>query len=200
MRRILIAAALVVLLLTAGWYEGLYRHETSHIASLETKQQAASLSLLSLETRYASLVSGEKRLPQERVALAELRRLVPNGPDLDNLVTTLFAAAAKAGCQLASIGSPQPSGFGAGAVSATSGPTQVPLSMTVDGTATKIERLYGILEAEPRLFVIDNFVLSFGNGGGSTGSSPTAAGGVANSATIDLRAFYASASAASAAS
>ncbi len=94
MRRIMILALVAVLVVFAGWYEGLYRPEVSHITSLKATEQKAQVALLTLETRYVDLVKSKKELPKERAALAKLDQAVPNDPELDSLVKTLFSAAA----------------------------------------------------------------------------------------------------------
>jgi Tfp pilus assembly protein PilO len=188
MRRIMLVALIAVLVLFAGWYEGLYRPESSHITKLKASQQQAEVALLTLETRYVDLVKSKKELPEERAALVRLQNAVPNDPDLDVLVKTLFNAAAQTKVKLSSISSPQPANFGqpaaAGAVAA--GPVELPLSVSVTGTANAIENLYRVLDAEPRLFVINNF--SVVPGANSAG------------AVLNLEVFYASANANTAAS
>lgn len=187
MRRIMIVALVAVIVLFAGWYEGLYRPEASHITSLKATEQQAQLDVLSLETRYVELVKSEKELPEERAALAKLEQAVPNDPELDSLVKTLFKAAAESGVQLSSIGSPAPPDFGLPIVGAPQvGPVELPLSLNVAGTTSEVEKLYRVLDAEPRLFVINNFSVTPGTRSGSV--------------TLDLDVFYASPGASTAAS
>jgi Tfp pilus assembly protein PilO len=189
MRRIMLLALIAVLVVFGGWYEGLYRPEVSHITSLKANEQKAQVALLTLETRYVDLVKSKKELPQERAALAKLERAVPNDPELDTLVKTLFSAAAKCGLKLTSISSPQPADFGQppGPGTVTSaGPVELPLSISVTGTGSGIEKLYRVLDAEPRLFVINNFSLISGSGTGG--------------ASLNLDVFYSSPDASTAAS
>ncbi len=160
MRRIMVLALIAVLVLFAGWYEGLYRPEVSHITSLKANEQTAQVALLTLETRYADLVKSKKELPQERAALAKLEQAVPNDPELDSLVKTLFKAAAQTKVQLTSIGSPPPTNFGLPATSnavAVPGPAELLLTLNVTGVSGAVENFYRVLDAEPRLFVINNF-------------------------------------------
>jgi Tfp pilus assembly protein PilO len=186
MRRIMIVAVIAVVVLFAGWYEGLYRSEVSHINTLKATEQKAQLALLTLETRYVDLVKSEKELPKERAALASLERAVPNDPELDGLVKTLFSAASATKVQLQTISSPQPPDFGDPSATSAVGPVEMPLSVSVTGTSGAIENLYRVLDREPRLFVINNFSVV-------PGASSTAA-------TINIEAFYASANASTAAS
>ncbi len=114
-RRIVIGAGLVLVVMLVGWFEGFYHPEAQHIASLQTQEQVASAKVVQLDGQYAELLRSERRLPAERAALAALRGAIPNGPELDNLVKSLWAAADVAGVQLTTISSPQPADFGAGA-------------------------------------------------------------------------------------
>ena len=189
MRRIMIVALLAVLVVFGGWYEGLYRPEVSHITSLKATEQKEQVALLTLETRYVDLVKSKKELPKERAALAKLDLAVPNDPELDSLVKTLFKAAAQTNVQLTSIGSPAPPDFGlpptAGTVSVP-GPVELQLSLNVNGTSSEIENLYRVLDAEPRLFVINNFSVV-----------PSA---TTSTASLEIDVFYASPNASTAAS
>ncbi|HTV11208.1 MAG TPA: hypothetical protein VME20_05030 [Acidimicrobiales bacterium] len=212
-RRIYIGALIVALLVGVVWYETLYHSERAHIRSLQAQEQTATNSLALLQAHYVSLVASEKRLPAERVALADLRQLVPDGPELDDLVTSLFGIAARSGVILQSISSPQPEAFVAAAAAAasgtssgastSSGPAELQLSLGVEGTPAQITQLYKLLDAAPRLFVIDNFAIPVANATGATankgaGRKQPSIGAVA--VTVDLRAFYALSTADNAAS
>jgi Tfp pilus assembly protein PilO len=185
----MIVALVAALVLFAGWYEGLYRPEASHITTLKATEQKAQVALLTLENRYVDLVKSKKELPQERAALAKLEQAVPNDPELDSLVKTLFKAAAQTKVQLTSIGSPPPPDFGlppaAGAV-AEAGPVELALTLSVTGTSSAVENLYRVLDAEPRLFVINNFSV--------------VPGAASATASLSVDVFYASPNAATAAS
>jgi Tfp pilus assembly protein PilO len=182
----MLVALIAVVVLFAGWYEGLYHPETSHITTLKATEQQAQLALVTLETRYVDLVKSKKELPKERAALARLDHAVPNDPELDSLVKTLFSATAASKVKLTTISSPQPADFGDPSATGVTGPIVLPLSLSVTGTPGAIEHLYRVLDAEPRLFVINNFsVLS-----GTTSAADT----------LNLEVFYASANAATAAS
>jgi hypothetical protein len=175
-----------------GWYEGVLRPENSHINKLQAKEATVAASLASLQDRYIGLIDAKRRVPAERVALAKLEHLVPEGPDLDSLVKVLFNETAEAGAQLVSIGSPAPAGFGSGSGAATGaqGPNQLLLTVGVSGSASQVERLYRLLDSNSRLFVIDNCSLSFPTAAvraaQATGSSP------GDESTIDIRAFFVS--------
>lgn len=195
-RTVVALAGLVSLLVMVAWFEAFYRPETSHISALRAKQQVAAAALLTERVEYAHLVNNERELPAERAALAKLEQMVPDNPDLDSVVTLLFGAATQAGVQLNSISSPPPSGFGAGPAAAAStaavGPGQLQMTIEVTGTEARVERLYKILDSEPRLFVIDN--CSFGL------PADTQSAGASQPATMNVRTFFASTNPDSAAS
>ena len=69
---------------------------------------------------------------------------------------------------------------------ARAGPVVLALTVSVSGTSSEVENLYRVLDAEPRLFVINNFSLT-----------PTA---TISSVTLNLDVFYAFPDAATAAS
>jgi len=203
-RRIAIIAGLVAVVLLVGWYEGIYKSENARISTLNVKAQAAAQQVAVLEAQYTRLVASEKMVPAERAVLAKLTRMVPNDPELDSLEKVIFNLAAQSGVQLKTIQSPQPANFGVGDVvgepAPASGPAQISLTLGVAGSAVQIEHLYKSLDANARLFVIDNCTLSFGPasapGTSSNGGSNTDASGVQ----IDIRTFYASPNANTAAS
>jgi len=192
-RKIALVAGLIVIVMLVAWYEGMLRPENSHIQSLRAKQQVAATSLASLEDRYVGLINAKRKLPAERVALARLEQLVPDGPDLDTLEKVLFNLAATAGVQLSSIASPAPSGYGTGIASGSSasssspGPNQLQLTLGVSGSASQIEDLYRLLDSNPRLFVIDNCSLSLAK-------APASGNGLGNQTELEIRAFFVSAS------
>ncbi|HXW79694.1 MAG TPA: hypothetical protein VEJ84_09345 [Acidimicrobiales bacterium] len=187
MRRVLIIAGIVLVVVLVGWYEGLYKPESAHINALRAKEQVAAANLTSLEGRYIALVDAKRRVPAERKALATLEQLVPDEPGLDSLVKVIFKLTATAGLQLQGITSPSPSGFGQPASPSGStavGPNELLLTISVAGTAKEVERLYQLLESNSRLFVIDNYSLSF-----STAKNGASAG---NQTSLEVRAFFAS--------
>jgi hypothetical protein len=198
MKRIAIGVALVIAVLLVGWYEGFYRSESAHISNLRAEAQIAQGTVLTLQTEYSALVHSEKQLPAERVALAKLLRLLPDNPQLDSLEKVLFAAAASAGAKIQSITSPPPSNFGltTPGSSATQGPNQLVLTLGVSGTGAQIQRLYGVLDTDSRLFVIDNSALGISSMG-IKGLKPTTA---QTAATVNIRAFFASSNPTTAAS
>jgi Tfp pilus assembly protein PilO len=170
--------------MVAAWYIVLWRPEEAHVAALRSKVQASQQQVSQLDLRLAVLVAEKKKLPTEQAILDKLTAEVPNTPELNKLVTALSAAASKAGVELNSISSPQPTSYGeasAPSSAAPTGPAVVSLSLSVVGTPGGILRLVRELSAEPRLFVVDQFGLDYA--GGTSGGS------------IAVRTFYAQADA-----
>jgi hypothetical protein len=224
-KKVYMAVALALIVVTVGWYEGIYRSEKARLASVRAEERVAEGTVLGLETRYSSLAAEKKALPAERAALAKLEQAVPNGPALDVLLKSLFGTAATAGIQVTSVSTPEPAGFGVPvttvpATTATTvaqgnskasntpgttaapvaiGPQQLSLSVAVSGSAQGILRYVRLLDADSRLFVVDQFALNFPAVSGSA-LVRSGASGAEGGTTIQLRAFYASASADSAAS
>jgi Tfp pilus assembly protein PilO len=193
-RRILIGAGLVLVVILVGWFEGFYHPEAHHIATLQAQEQVASDKVVQLDAQYADLLHSERQLPAERAALAALSEAVPNGPELDNLVKSIFAAAGASGVQLTTISSPQPVNFGVAAPASTSGPAEVMLTIGVSGTPSQVEALVNKLDSEHRLFVVDTFSLQDPTAISPTKASKGGGSGTGTGSSIVLRAFYASAS------
>lgn len=193
-RRVMIGAALVLVVLMVGWFEGFSQPERHHIANLQQQQQVAAGKVTQLDSQYRALLHSEKQLPAERAALAKLSKAVPNGPELDNLVKSLWAAGDASGAQIIDISSPQPVDFGAAMPASLAGPAEIDLTVSVDGTPAQVEALVNHLDSQPRLFVVDSFSLL-----NPVASSPSGAAKANNSATgagssVTIRAFYATAS------
>jgi len=177
-----------------GWFEGFSQPESHHIANLQQQEQVAAGKVTQLDAQYSTLIRSEKQLPAERAALAKLSAAVPNGPELDNLVKSLWAAGDASGAQLVDISSPQPADFGAATPATLSGPAEINLTVSVNGTPAQVESLVNHLDSQPRLFVVDSFSLqnpapSSPSGAAKTNSTATGAG-----SSVTLRAFYAMAS------
>jgi Tfp pilus assembly protein PilO len=193
-RRILIGAALVLVVVLVGWFEGFSQPESHHIANLQQKEQVAAGKVTQLDGQYSALVHSEKQLPAERAALAALSGAVPDGPELDNVVKSLWAAADASGAQLVDISSPQPTEFGAAIPAALPGPAEIDLIVSVDGSPAQVESLVNHLDAERRLFVVDAFSLQDPTGSSPRGTAKASGPATSGGSSLTLRAFYATAS------
>ena len=172
-RRILIGAVLVLVVILVGWFEGFSQPESHHIANLQGQEQVAAGKVAQLDAQYSALIHSEKRLPAERAALARLSEAVPNGPELDNLVKSLWAASSASGTQLINISSPQPVDFGAATPAIISGPAAIDLTISVSGSPAQVETLVNHLDSEPRMFVVDSFSLQNPAASSTSGTAKT---------------------------
>jgi Tfp pilus assembly protein PilO len=193
-RRILIGAALALVVIVVGWFEGFSQPESHRIANLQQQEQVALGKVAQLDAQYVALVHSEKELPAERAALGKLSEAVPSGPELDNLVKSLWAASNASGTQLTNISSPQPMYFGAASATTLSGPASIDLTISVNGTPAQVEALVNHLDSESRLFVLDSFSLSNPVASSASGAAKTSGTAIVGGSAISLRAFYATAS------
>ncbi len=193
-RRIFIGAALVLVVILVGWFEGFSQPESHHVANLQQQEQVASGKVTQLDAQYSALLHSEKNLPAERAALAALSGSVPDGPELDKVVKSLWAAADASGAQIANIASPQPADFGVATPATVSGPAEINLTISVDGSSAQVESLVNHLDSERRLFVVDTFSLQGPTASSTSGAAKASSSATAGGSSITLRAFYASAS------
>jgi Tfp pilus assembly protein PilO len=193
-RRILMGAVLVLAVVLVGWFEGFSQPESHHLANLKQQEQVAAGKVTQLDAQYIALVHSEKQLPAERAALAALALAVPSGPELDNIVKSLWAAADASGVELTDISSPQPAGFGVPTPASVTGPVELELNLSVSGTAGQVEALVNHLDAEWRLFVVDSFSLQNPSTNSPHGAAKASGSGVTGGSSLTLRAFYAIAS------
>jgi hypothetical protein len=185
---VVLAGLLVVM---GAWYELFWRSESSHLKAEKQAEAQAVSNVASLQNQLAALVALQKRIPAERAALAKLRQGVPDGPSLDQLLVTIVDAARRAGVVVTSIGTPEPSGWGssptAGATTAGtgSGPQSMTIPIAVTASSSQVLGFITTLDAEPRLYVVDQFSLSSpAEGSGASARSTT---------TLGVEAFYVSA-------
>jgi len=177
-----------------GWFEGFSQPESHHISNLQQQEQVAAGKVKQLDAQYTALIHSEKQLPAERAALAKLSEAVPNGPELDNLVKSLWAAGDASGAQLVDISSPQPAGFGAATPASASGPAEINLTISVDASPAQVESLVNHLDSQPRLFVVDSFSLQNPAGNSRSGAAKPSSPATSAGSSVTIRAFYATAS------
>jgi hypothetical protein len=170
MRRVGMFALIAVVVVVAVWYGFFWRSESSHLAAALRAQHA--------------------KLGQAEIVLGRLLKAVPDGPSLDEVMSTLNGAAASAGVMITTIGTPVPSGWAGSAANASTtpsaGPDSLDISLTVDGSTAQVLKFVTALDNEPRTYVVGSFGLSAGNG-------PLTAG-TQQSATLSVSVFFRSAS------
>ena len=140
MRRLVMLAAAALLLVGVGWYEGLYKPETSHIAKLQTNEQVVESQVLALQSRYAGLLSSKKSLPAERAALPRPQRRHTTGPGPGQTFGGPRQGGGQGRVQVTTIGSPVPPGFGIAPTPTTVAPTQTTVPTTQASGASPYRR------------------------------------------------------------
>jgi Tfp pilus assembly protein PilO len=166
MRRVALISLAGLLVVVAGWYLVFWRSETSHLHALKTQESKAVANVSQLETQLAALRVLQREVPAEDAALGKLDQDVPQGPSLDELLDVINHAATVAGVTLASVTTPEPSGWGGPSSTSTQGaasgpgPQTMTLAISVNGNNAGLLRFITALDSAPRLFVVDNFSLN----------------------------------------
>jgi hypothetical protein len=201
--------ALVGLLVVAGvWYGIFWLPEGSHLKAAHNQEAQAETKVVSLSAQLAGIRAEQRQLPLYKATLAQLSKAVPEGPALDQLLTTITAAAADAHVSLLSINTPEPAGWGVSGSGAAApvptGPPDITLSIAINvANSRQVLAFITALEAQPRLYVVDAFEVQNPTNApsGKAGKRPTghSAGPVAGSSALQsisltVQAFYVSTS------
>jgi Tfp pilus assembly protein PilO len=162
-RRLGIGALGGVLLLAVVWYGVFWGPESSRLKAAQKQQSQVESNIETLTAQIAGLRAQQRQLPGDREALAQLNNAVPEGPSLDQLLTSITAAAAAAHVGLESIGTPAPAGWGttaAAAAAAVASPS-ITLSIGINATgSSQVLAFVSALESQPRLYVVDSFEIA----------------------------------------
>ena len=118
------------------------------------------------------------KLGKEEALLGQFLKAVPDGPSLDEVMSTLNGAAATAGVMITTIATPAPSGWVGStsntATASSTGPDSLDISLTVDGSTAQVLKFVTALDDEPRTYVVGSFGLSAGNGALTAGTQQRA--------------------------
>jgi Tfp pilus assembly protein PilO len=169
MRRIGLFALIAVVIVVAAWYGLFWRPENAHLAAARTQEQQAAQQI---DTAHATLFGLEvqhKKLAQDEKVLDNLLKGLPNGPSLDQMMDTLNSAATESGVVISAISTPTPEGWaspqGSTAPPTTSaGPQSVAVSLAVNGTESQVLKFITALDDQPRIYVVNSFAFSSGEG------------------------------------
>ncbi len=190
---IALGALAAVLVVAVVWYMALWKPEGASLKTAQASLQQAQGQVATDQAQLAQLKAQVPKVKGERAVLKKLVQAVPNGPSLDQALTTLRAAARRAGVTLQSVSVPEPTGWGtpasspAGTPASPSGPLSLGLSVAATGSQAQLLAFVRAVDAQPRLYVVNSFALSsVGNTG--TGHEST---------TFSINTFYASSSATS---
>ncbi len=183
------AATLVVALLL---WAVLISPQNSKLSSLQTKQTALQTQQTTLEAKLASLKSEQQKLSSSCADLQKIATQIPSvqsPTDVDaeessfeNQFNGLVAGSGVALTQFSGF-APATTAQTTPSTSSTSttpaGVVAVPTTLTITGNYGQVTTFINDLDAFPRLFVIQSFVLNYGPTAGgprrSTSSSATAA-------------------------
>ena len=161
--RIPIVSALAVVVIVAIWYAALWMPEGSRLKAAKLAEQQAQQQVATNQAQLTALRGQEPKVPGEEKVLRSLVTAVPDGPSLDQLVETINDAARKSGVSIATLGTPQPSGWagapGSGVPATQTGPESITLSVNIVGLTGNILRFVKAVDAEPRLYVVDTLDL-----------------------------------------
>lgn len=151
------ATAAPMLLLTTGWWFGVWNHQNDQATEFEARAAAATASAQQdrIESRAAEAFNAD--LDAGTTRLQALRLSLPTSPDIGGFVTDNEAAAINAGVVVSSLNPDPPD----------SKPKQAPvglqatgISLTVTGGPTQVTRYLDELMAMPRAVAIDDFSAS----------------------------------------
>lgn len=182
----LVALGAVVLVLVV-WFVAFWRPEGSSLRAAQKNEAQAVAQVSSDQAQIATLRADAPKVAKEKTVLQKLTQEVPDGPSLDQMLRTINSAAAASGVSLTSVGTPEPSGWGASSVSSSpttgNGPEYITISLDVTGAQARVLRFVSALDAQPRLYVVNSFGLSSAAGASAASSTTLTVQGFFESST-----------------
>jgi Tfp pilus assembly protein PilO len=179
------AATLVVALLL---WAVLISPQNSKLSSLQTKQTTLQTQQTALEAKLASLKSEQQKLSSSCADLQKIATQIPSvqsPTDVDaeessfeNQFNGLVAGSGVALTQFSGFApatTAQTTPAAGTTSSAPAGVVSVPTTLTVTGTYGQVTTFINDLDAFPRLFVIQSFVLAYGANAASAAATSSAA-------------------------
>jgi Tfp pilus assembly protein PilO len=186
---IVVVAGLAIVVVIVAWYAALWSPETSRLKTAQASEVQAAAQVSSAQAQVTQLRADQSKVAQEEALYRELVKAVPNGPSLDQMLRTINAAAKSAGITLTSVGTPEPTNWGAAKTGTSpttgAGPASMSVTLGVEGGNAQVLGFVTALDKEPRLYVVNSFTLSTAMGGAASNGS--------NTATLQVETFFASA-------
>lgn len=178
------AGTLVVALLL---WAVLISPQNSKLSSLQAQQTQLQSQQVELQAKLASLKSEQQKLSSSCSDLQKIALEIPSvqsPTDIDaeesSFENQFNAMTAGAGVALTQFSGFAPattaSASPAGGAATPAGVVAVPTTLTVTGNFGQIQNFINALDVFPRLFVIQNFVLTYGATGSSSSSSASSSG------------------------
>ena len=150
------------LALAGLWFLLLWSPQGARLTDARARQEAAAAENSQLEVRAARLVAAEQRRPELAADLETLRVAVPDAPDLAQFLLDANSASVEAGVDFISISPTPPT------PSATPGlPSEVALSISVEGGYFEVLDFLDRLSSLPRVVVVDTLGLTASDGPGT---------------------------------
>ena len=147
--------------LVALWFLLLWSPQGGRLSDARDREQTAAATNSQLELRAARLAAAEERRPELTADLEALRVAVPDSPDLAQFLLDADTASTAAGVDFISI-SPTPP-----AASPTAGlPSEIALSISVEGGYFQVLDFLNRLSSMPRIVVVDTLGLTAAGEGG----------------------------------
>ena len=109
---IALGALAALLVVAAVWYMALWKPEAASLKSAQASLSQVQGQVATDQAQLAQLKAQQPKVKGERATLKKLVQAVPNGPSLDQALTTLRAAARRSGVSLQSVSVPEPTGWG----------------------------------------------------------------------------------------
>jgi len=181
--------ALVVAILI---YALFISHQNSKLSSLQTQETQLQGQQTQLQSQLTALESEKQKLPTKCADLTKISTQIPsvqNAGDLaaeqSSFYNQLTALVGSSGTVIPTFswgtaGTTGSSTAGSTPTPAASGVVPVPVTMTITGDFGQMSAFVSGLDSFPRLFVIQTFNLSYGQG--SASSAPTASSASSSSA------------------
>lgn len=175
-RRLATAVGIVLVLIVAVWYFGIFRTESHKLAAAHQAHAAAETQITTMQGQVTNLEGLLKQVPQDKAKLAAFQAAVPDTPQLDAALNDINQVAVRSGATITSLGPSKPSTT-PGSSGQKSAVPAVPLSIQASGSYSQLMALLSGLDAMPRTIVVNTIAIS--------GTGPKL------SATISAEIFYA---------
>jgi type II secretory pathway component PulM len=171
-------AAGLMLLIVAVWYLALYSPKSADLSKAHDDLTAAQGNQQTLKAQLSNLRGLEANRAKQQASLQKLSAAVPPTPDLATFILQANDIATQAGVSWLQVSPGLPSG-------GNGGPTQIALSMQIEGTFYQVYDYLNRLENMQRLVLVDSVSIS---SKGSAAGSPDPLLGVAVSGRMFTRA------------
>ncbi|WP_298209360.1 type 4a pilus biogenesis protein PilO [Ferrimicrobium sp.] len=164
-----VLASVLVIVVGAGWYFGLYSPLTAHIASTQAQVGVDQTQLANDRVQLAQLVDDKRSAALLRAQLEALTSALPTTFSLASFISQADATASKAGVPLLQITPSQPGAAPSTVTSSANVPGVSSVAFTAEATGTFVELMHFLhdLDHLGELLNISTIQLSAISGGAS---------------------------------